>query len=109
MWIATADGFISVVQHDGREDWVRVRARKRDHLAPICALDRSTVIDLGPEAPDYRWHANVARETLIRYLVGYVAERLTYTSHAKEAMAGDDDDYYSSLMGTWSAMMKLQK
>lgn len=105
MWIFTKDGFISVVQHESDPALVRVRARKREHLERW--FPHADIIEMDAEA-DYRWHADVERLDLVVVLTDAVFD-LDYTSHVKEAIAGDDDDFYKALLDTWFALHELQR
>lgn len=107
MWIMSRSGFVSLVQHRDDPSLIRARARRLEHLTKTFDLTSLDVEDLGEEAPDYRWHADVSREKVIESLMAEVND-IDYESHAKEEMAGDDDVYYASLLRTWSAMLPLQ-
>lgn len=110
MWIFTKTGFISVVAHDTDPILVRVRARTRQHLADT--FPEAEIIDLadgeGDYDYDYRFHADVPRMK-VALTVAEAIDNLDYTSHAKEAMAGDDNDFYEALLRTWYAMYAYQE
>jgi hypothetical protein len=109
MWIVSREGFISVVQHKDDPSKFRVRARRLEHLlstfAQFTSLD---VIDFGPNASDYRYHLDVDREVLAAEMLSMLND-IDYESHAKEAMAGDDQDMHWALMGCWRELHKLQR
>lgn len=105
MWIVTKTGFLSVVQHDQDPGMLRVRARRRDHLAGCVADD--LVLDLGPNCPDYRWHADVDRGCFAAWISEQVYD-LDYTSHVKESVAGQDGAMYNAMIGAWLAFNALQ-
>lgn len=108
MWIITKSGFVSLVQHNEKPDLIRARARRRDHLVDTFGLTDDEVIDLGEDAPDYRWHADVSRVDVQEAMVDMIDE-LDYASHVKEEVAGEDDAFYSVLLRCWSALMTLQR
>src|SRR5262245_8699789 len=105
MWILSkGTGFISVVAHDTDPDSVRVRARKREHLAKAFPL--ADIIELADA--DYRWHANVPRLELIAVIVGEIDD-MDYTSHVKEEVTGDDRQFYGAMLACWSALYRMQQ
>jgi hypothetical protein len=104
MWIFTKDGFLSVVAHEQDESVLRVRARRREHLAALVPL--RDVIDMG-DAADYRWHADVPRDVVIDFATKAI-DGLDYTSHVKEAISGRDDRMYRAMMECWTALLRLQ-
>ena len=67
----------------------------------------SDIIDLGPNAPDYRWHAEVPRNVVAQTMYDQVMD-LDYSSHVKEEVAGADNIMYSAMMGCWRELHKLQ-
>lgn len=107
MWIVTKTGFVSLVAHKSRGDMVRARARRREHLTDTFGEDDIEVIDLGPNAPDYRWHADVD-VSLAADAIARAVETIDYDSHAKEAMSGDDRTMYRALLKVWSDLYVLQ-
>ena len=107
MWIITREGFVSLVQHDTDPERVRARARRREHLADTFDLNDADIIDLGPNAPDYRWHADVPKLNVAQAMYDAVME-LDYTSHVKEEVARDDAVMYSAMLGCWRELYKLQ-
>jgi hypothetical protein len=107
MWLITKTGFVSLVQHDTDSSKIRARARRREHLADTFDLFDADIIDLGPDAPDYRWHADVPRSHVAQAMYDSVMD-LDYTSHVKEAVAGDDDVMYTAMLGCWRALYQLQ-
>jgi hypothetical protein len=107
MWIITRDGFVSLVAHDTDPDKIRVRARRLEHLTDTFDLMDADVIDLGPNCPAYRWHANLPRLNVASKLYDAVID-LDYTSHVKENVAGSDDVMYSAMLGCWRELYKLQ-
>ena len=106
MWIIGKAGFISVVEHDSDINLVRVRARRREHLARW--FPRYDIIDLGPDANDYRWHANVERPEAA-YAVAEALLEIDYDSHVKESVAGDDRAMYRAMLDCWQALHRLQE
>lgn len=111
MWIIgkTPEGtgvFLSAVQHQDSDKMLRVRARRQEHLA--AAFPHATIEDLGEDAPDYRWHANVARMDFA-LLIADMIGKISYTSHVKESVSGDDNALYSSMMGAWDSFYRMQK
>jgi hypothetical protein len=108
MWLINKGGFISLVQHRDDPSKIRARARRREHLEDTLHLEPDEIIDLGPDAPDYRWHADVSRMVVI-WAMANAVDQLDYTSHAKEAMAGDDKVFYDALLGCWRELETLQR
>ena len=107
MWIITDQGFVSIVAHDTKPDFVRARARRHEHLVDTFDLFDGDVIDLGPDAPDYRFHADVPRHKAA-YAIADAVMDLHYTSHVKEHVARSDDVFYKAMLACWSALHRLQ-
>ncbi len=108
MWIITQDGFVSLVQHNADPSLIRARARRRKHLVDTFDLTDEDVIDLGANAPDYRWHADIPRIDAAQAMLDAVTE-LDYTSHVKESVSGKDNDMYRAMMKCWNALYELQR
>jgi hypothetical protein len=108
MWIISKTGFVSLVEHDDDTLKLRARARRREHLVDTFGLDDADIIDLGPGAPDYRWHADVYREEAIERLADALRD-LNYTSHVKEEVSGDDKKMSQAMFACWYALQKLQE
>jgi hypothetical protein len=108
MWIITKGGFVSLVQHDSDPDFVRARARRFEHLAnTFTSLEPDEIIDLGPNCPDYRWHANVSKDEAADVMFEAVMD-LDYTSHVKESVTGGDAVFYGAMLGCWRELYALQ-
>lgn len=107
MWVFTKHGFLSAVQHEDDRSRMRVRARRREHLDN--AFPDYKILDMQEtdEPYDYRWHLDISRGEWIDYLAD-AAMDVDYTSHVKEAIAGNDMDMYRALLATWTAMYGLQ-
>jgi len=104
MWIFTKEGgFLSVVAHDTDPKLRRVRARKREHLR--AAFPDAEIIEVTDG--DYRWHADVPWATVAWHVIRSLRD-MDYTSHVKEAVAGDDDDFYEAMLACWSALWRVQ-
>lgn len=108
MWVITRDGFVSLVEHNTNPDLIRARARRREHLVDTFALDDDDVIDLGPNCPDYRWHAEIPRANVAQAMYDAVMD-LDYASHVKEEVAGPDNVMYSAMLGCWRELHRLQE
>jgi hypothetical protein len=106
MWIIHKDGFVSLVQHDDDATLIRARARRARHLRDTFGA-HVEIIDLGTDAPDYRYHANVPRVDVIDVMTEAILD-LDYTSHVKEEVAGKDTEFYEAMMQCWSALYTLQ-
>lgn len=107
MWIITANGFVSLVEHTTKPDHIRARARRIEHLQDTFDLQDGDIIDLGPDCPDYRFHADIPRDYVAHKLYEAVQD-LTYTSHVKESVARDDDVFYGAMLGCWRELHRLQ-
>jgi len=107
MWVIAKHGFVSLVEHNTDPDLIRARARRREHLADTFDLNDIDIIDLGRDAPDYRWHADVPRVHVAQALYDAVLN-LDYSSHVKEEVSGADNVMYSSMLGCWRELYKLQ-
>jgi hypothetical protein len=110
MWIISKGSFVSLVQHQDDSTKLRARARTRAHLIKI--FPDATIEDLGVNAPDYRWHANVDRADAAAKVAQTVMD-VDYTSHVKEAVTGGhgpgaDHQFYSAMMQCWRALNTLQ-
>ena len=108
MWIIAKDGFVSLVEHDTDPNLMRVRARRREHLANTFELGDADIIDLGTDAPDYRWHADIPRLNVAQVMYEAVMD-IDYTSHVKENVAGNDPVMYAAMLACWNALHRLQK
>lgn len=107
MWIITKTGFVSLVEHKDNPDQIRVRARRREHLVETFHLSDHEVIDLGVNCPDYRWHADLARDHVQMFISDAIAD-LDYSSHVKEEVTGDDKTFYAAMLRCWNALYTLQ-
>lgn len=107
MWIITKRGFVSLVQHNEYDDYLRARARRREHLVDTFCLEAHEVIDYGPDVADYRWHANVPRYRVVEAMLDAMAE-IDYDTDAKGNMAGGDDGMHQVLLKVWSDLLALQ-
>lgn len=107
MWIIARDGFVSLVEHDADHTMLRARARRREHLADTFDLNDADIIDLGPNAPDYRWHADVPKLNAAQVMYDAVMA-IDYDSHVKENVAGTDHVMYSAMLGCWRELHRLQ-
>ncbi|HEY7033111.1 MAG TPA: hypothetical protein VH482_17360 [Thermomicrobiales bacterium] len=104
MWIFTKQGgFLSVVAHDTDPHLRRVRARKRAHLE--AAFPNADIIEVTDG--DYRWHADVPWPK-VAWLAINALRDMDYTSHVKEAVAGDDDAFYEAMLGCWRELWRIQ-
>lgn len=108
MWVFTKDGFLSAVQHDDDRSRMRIRARKREHLDN--AFPDYEILDMreDDDQHDYRWHLDIARGEWVDYLMD-AAMDIDYTSHVKEAIAKNDQEFYRVLLRVWSVMHELQE
>ena len=86
---------------------MRVRARRREHLADTFELFDDQVIDLGVDAPDYRFHADVPRVNVAHAIYDAILA-IDYDSHVKENVAGNDHVMYSAMLGCWRELYRLQ-
>jgi hypothetical protein len=110
MWIIGPGGFTSLVQDNANPDFLRARARRREHLLDSFPfLQDGDLVDLGPDAPDYRWHCSVPRVQAAQAIYDAVLNDVTYESHVKEAVAGDDPVFYQALLSCWTALRRLQE
>lgn len=109
MWIVTkGGGFVSLVQHAEDANYLRARARRREHLADTFDLEPHELIDFGTNAADYRWHANVERGRAAVAVFDAV-HAVDYESHCKEEFAPlGDPVFYGALMDCWTALYRLQ-
>jgi hypothetical protein len=105
MWIISKNGFVSLVQHNADSTKLRARARRREHLA--ATFPDTDIEDLGVNAPDYRWHCDVDRAAAASLMAQTVMD-IDYTSHVKEAVTQGDHDFYSSMMGAWRELNRMQ-
>jgi hypothetical protein len=107
MWIISGDGFVSLVQHKDDPTLIRARARRLEHLVQTFDVAEDQVIDLGPKAPDYRWHLDIPRSAAAHALAAQV-ETLDYDSHVKESVSGKDNVMYRAMLSCWTALHRLQ-
>jgi hypothetical protein len=107
MWIISNLGFVSLVQHSENPDYIRARARRFEHLQETFDLFDGDVIDLGPDCPDYRFHANIPRLTVAHKVYDAITA-ISYHSHVKEEVARGDQVFYQALLGCWRELYALQ-
>ena len=106
MWVAVKTGFISLVEHRENRGFLLARARRREDLADsFPELAEMIEEDL---TADYAFRLPVPRSIVSQFLDVSV-QRVDYTSHVKEELAGKDDVRYSAYLGVWSALGKLQE
>jgi len=108
MWCISAKGFVSLVEHNEDPELIRARARRREHLTDTFDLLDSDVIDFGPNAPDYQFHADVPR-TIVAQAMHDAVMNLSYSSHVKEEVSGPDNVMYRAMLDCWTALMRLQR
>jgi hypothetical protein len=110
MWIISKSGFVSLVQDRDDPAFIRARARRREHLLDtFTSLTDTDIIDLGDDAPDYRWHASLPRVHVAQAMYDTVLNDVTYDSHVKEEVSGTDNEMYSAMLACWTALYRLQK
>jgi hypothetical protein len=107
-WIITKGGFVSLVQHEKNPNMLRARARREEHLVNTFGLDPADILDLGANAPDYRWHADIPRVVAAEAIAQAVMD-IDYTSHVKESVSGRDDQMYRAMLRCWDALYTLQR
>ena len=105
MWMVTKLGFISAVRHDTDDGFFLVRARRREDLEQSFPDHLDQIVEMAQA--DYRWRVKVGIDDMFDFMADAV-ETIDYTTHAKEAMAGDDGDRYRAYLDVWSALYKLQ-
>jgi len=101
VWIITDQGFVSVVQHNVDDRLLCVRARRREDLEPF---DAEVVEHAGS---DYQYRCNVHREAFAEWMEDRISD-LSYTTHAKENMAGNDTRRYQAYLNVWADLAELQ-
>ncbi len=116
MWITTKDGFYSAVEHrtlstDDVPD-IMVRARATEDLAHLAERleqlgHQPPEMELTPDA-DYYCRITIPRRAWQDY-ASMAAGEISYDSHVKEALSGDDSERYTAMFGCWSAMNDFQQ
>lgn len=96
MWIATSDGWLSIVKHLKIPNHLLVRARKESHI-----VDQFPAADVytDPDA-DYPYRANIHMEEVAEFMVNYV-ENIDYPNFKNSI---PDNDFYDACTKVWSAM-----
>ena len=107
MWIITSDGFVSLVAHETKPDYIRARARRFEHLQETFDLSDGDITDFGENASDYRFHADIPKPHVAQKLYDAIMD-LSYSSHVKENVAGNDAVFYSAMLGCWRELHRLQ-
>jgi hypothetical protein len=101
MWVFTAQGFISAVQHRGDRNLLMVRARTGQALEELAHMTGKGISQT-PTA-DYPYRVVVERETFRSWLANEV-ERIDYDNFKNAAHVMGDPRYDEALMNVWSAM-----
>jgi len=107
MWIATTQGFYSVVAHRDDADRLLVRSRTRDDIEALHEQIPSLEPFEDPSA-DYRHRAVVSRAEWLAALAQLVTE-IDYDNF-KDAVAARQGNERSHLYGRiWSILLELQR
>lgn len=108
MWVCTRLGFISIVQDDKNKDILKVRARKREHLASL--FPDIEIVET--EFNDYRFRVFARRSTVAVLLANLVmADRehpaeVTYTNFKDSVKDNELHDLYA---GFWTDHHRYQE
>ena len=105
MWIFTAAGFISAVQHRDDHNLVMIRARKREHLEAFCESDPEPPKILETPDADYRYRTTMKRHWFSAMLVAH-ADCLDYDNY-KNAIT--DPELARCAHDVWGDMLPLQR
>lgn len=107
MWIATTDGFFSVVEDHFDRRFLFVRARSRDDLKNLAATLKAEPAILSTPTADYPWRLRVRRRTWKKYL-GRAVDALSYGNFkgAISARAPARAAIYSTV---WSVLWRIER
>jgi hypothetical protein len=101
MWIMLNDAFLSIVQKDGAEGELLVRARRSEDILRV--FGRRVRVTRTTDA-DYLYRAIVSREDVKRAM-GNEVDRITYPNFKSSVK---EDDLHKAYMRVWSAMAEVQ-
>jgi len=106
MWIATTQGFVSIVQDREYPGVLLVRARVPEDIS---ANFPGAEVFVAPGA-DYRYRARLPRKDVAEALAAAVT-KVDYTSHFKDVAlerSPANEARHAAYYGTWSAMARMQ-
>lgn len=122
MWIATTEGFLSVVSHTGRPDSVIVRGRIREDVVQAAeryvreslsydisdAAARRNAVVLVKATPDadYQYRFEADRETFSK-VVGAIASEIDYPNFKAEVAKRQDQRRASIYGRVWATLTDL--
>lgn len=105
MWIASTDGFVSVVQHRDLPDTLIVRARVKKDLLGL--FDEERIVET-PKA-DYRFRVLVPKREMAEMLSGKIMD-ISYPNFKNEIGRIDgQQDKLPAYHEIWSVMWKYGK
>lgn len=106
MWIATVNGFLSIVQDRHDANLLQVRAR----VAQDITANFPTAEVFVQEGADYRYRARISRSEVAETLARAVAD-LDYESHFKDIAlerSPANSHRRAAYYGTWNSMARMQ-
>ena len=103
MWIASENGFFSIVKHNGDADKWLIRARAFKDLSGAFPEERIKVIDQA----DYRFRVEVTRQELTSFLLDQGdIDYTNFKNHVAATSQRDKLPYYSKI---WGIMYDYQR
>lgn len=111
MWIMTANGFISAVEHRFNENYLLARSRTDEALIYLCdelgiGLDKITHMN----DADYVWRVVVSKEEFALFLAREVLHNLRYDNFKTFCKDhGAPEKYLTFLNGVWSKGLDMQE
>lgn len=103
MWIFTNKGFLSIVAHRAKEDFLLVRAREP---GVIEAFWPKAKVKETPNA-DYRYRASIEAEFVADVLGAEIFEEIDYDNF-KDSIPAEKQEYHDACMSVWWVMKNLQ-
>lgn len=96
MWLFVSDGFLSIVSHRDRPDFLLVRARHPDHIHALFPEIEVTHMSTA----DYPYRVVLNREVVRRAIVHYL-QTMDYDNFKASV---DDHEYHDTCLDVWRTM-----
>ena len=98
MWVALSEGWLSIVAHRDKENYLLVRARNEKHIESYFP-EAELYIDAGA---DYPYRADILRDD-VADVIGNYAFNIEYDNYKNSV---NKEHLHDSLVGVWQEMYK---